>query len=97
VKDFIRYVHIKDARLTEKRIGFSKAVYTFAGEGDGKVREIVGDLLKNGYDGGFSMEPHMGSVFHDTDNNSADDKRKEIYIEYGRRFEKLIEELSPVK
>ena len=43
------------------------------------------------------MEPHMGSVFHDTDNGSAEDKRKEIYIEYGRRFEKLIEELSPVK
>ena len=28
---------------------------------------------------------------------SAEDKRKEIYVEYGRRFEKLIEELSPVK
>ena len=74
-----------------------EARYTFPGEGNGKVREVVADLLKNGYDGGFSMEPHMGSVFHDTDNNSADDKRKEIYIEYGRRFEKLIEELSPVK
>ena len=97
VKDFIRYVHIKDARLTEKRIGFSKAVYTFAGEGDGKVREIVGDLLKNGYDGGFSMEPHMGTVFHETGSGSDEEKRKAGYIEYGRRFEKLIEELSPVK
>ena len=97
VKEFIRYVHIKDAVCTEKKIGFSGARYTFAGEGDGRVREVVADLLKNGYDGGFSMEPHMGSVFHDTDNDSGEDKRKEIYIEYGRRFEKLIEELSPVK
>ena len=97
VKEFIRYVHIKDGICTEKKVGFSSAKYTFAGEGHGKVREIVADLLKNGYDGGFSMEPHMGSVFHDTDNGSAEDKRKEIYIEYGRRFEKLIEELSPVK
>ena len=43
------------------------------------------------------MEPHMGYVFHDTDGGSAEDKRKAIYIEYGRRFEKLVEELSPVK
>ena len=97
VKDFIRYVHIKDGVCTEKKIGFSSARYTFAGEGDGKVRQIVGDLLKNGYDGGFSMEPHMGYVFHDTENGNAEDQRKEIYIEYGRRFEKLVEELSPVK
>ena len=97
VKEFIRYVHIKDAVCTEKKIGFSSAKYTFAGEGNGKVREVVGDLLKNGYDGGFSMEPHMGYVFHDTGDGSAEDKRKEIYVEYGRRFEKLIEELSPVK
>lgn len=97
VKEFIRYVHIKDGVCTQKKVGFSEARYTFAGEGNGRVREIVADLLKNGYDGGFSMEPHMGSVFHDTEGGAAEEKRKEIYIEYGRRFEKLIEELSPVK
>ena len=97
VKDFIRYVHIKDGVCTEKKIGFSSARYTFAGEGDGKVREIVADLLKNGYDGGFSMEPHMGTVFHEAGSGTDEEKRKAGYIEYGRRFEKLVEELSPVK
>ena len=94
VKEFIRYVHIKDGFCTEKRIGFSAAKYTFAGEGDGKVRQIVGDLLKNGYDGGFSMEPHMGSVFHDAEGKRDEAKCKAIYVEYGRRFEKLVQELK---
>ena len=97
VKEFISYVHIKDGRVIVDENGEKKDIYTFPGEGGGFVKEIVTDLIANGYDGGFSMEPHMGSVFHDTENDSADDKRKEIYIEYGRRFEKLIEELSPVK
>lgn len=97
VKEFVRYVHIKDGIVTQKKMGFSEADYTFAGEGQGKVREVVGDLLRSGYDGGFSMEPHMGYVFHDTDSGALEDKRKQIFIEYGRRFEKLIEELSPVK
>jgi sugar phosphate isomerase/epimerase len=91
VKDRIAYVHIKDAR----RDPVSKEeVYTFPGEGDGHVVRIVEDLLKSGYDGGFSMEPHMAVVFHDASVRSADDARFENYVEYGQRFMKILEGLG---
>ena len=82
VKDFIAYIHIKDGRMENGKMHF-----TFAGEGDGDVVRIVSDLLKNGYDGGISMEPHMDHVFHEADKEV--DKGKiafNNFVEYGRRF-----------
>ena len=46
-----------------------------------------------GYDGGFSMEPHVAAVFHEEakeDSASLDKIKYESYVEYGRRFEKLL-------
>ena len=63
------------------------------GEGDGDVRKIVKDLLNRGYDGGFSMEPHLKVIAHDTSKKSTDYARYAAYIEYGKRFEKIIEEI----
>lgn len=95
VREFIAYVHIKDARyLGPGDNGFAKAEFTFAGEGDGHVREIVADLLRNGYDGGFSMEPHMKLVFHEENAEQNARERIENYIEYGRRFMKLVDEVK---
>jgi len=88
VREHICYVHIKDAIFDPDR----KARYTFPGEGDGCVRAIVTDLLRNGYDGGFSMEPHMVRVFHDP--TPGDDSVNDNYVEYGRRFEKLVSEIK---
>ena len=88
VKEHIEYVHIKDAVIDEN----GKPVFTFPGEGDGYVREIVTDLLKNGYDGGFSMEPHMQVIAHDQSVKSEETLRYENYIEYGKRFMKLVDE-----
>ena len=31
-----------------------------AGEGDGQVRELVAALKRDGYEGFFSIEPHLG-------------------------------------
>ncbi len=72
---------------------FPELNYTFAGEGHGKVREIVADLLKTGYDGGFSMEPHLSVVFHDaTKQNAVEDLKYRNYVEYGRRFMKIVDQ-----
>ena len=96
VREFVYYVHIKDANYigsNENGSGFNKATFTFAGEGQGDVVRIVTDLLKNGYDGGFSMEPHMKLVFHDQSNAGQQAQEKyDNYIEYGRRFMKLVED-----
>ena len=94
VKEFISYVHIKDVRLEFDENGEKKEVYTFPGEGSGCVREIVTDLIANGYDGGFSMEPHMGAVFHDANAVSSDEYRFNNYVEYGKRFEKLVADIK---
>ncbi|NLV42395.1 MAG: sugar phosphate isomerase/epimerase [Candidatus Hydrogenedentes bacterium] len=88
VRRDIVYVHIKDARKVD-----GQDIYTYCGEGDGCVREIVADLLKTGYDGGFSIEPHLAAVIHT--GQKADNARQlyESYTEYGRRLMKLVEEV----
>ena len=95
VREFICHVHIKDAVSTVNPDGTVSTTYTYAGEGNGDIPWIVTDLLKRGYDGGFSMEPHIAVVFHDkTDAEDAEKAAKkcyDAYIDYGRRFEKLLE------
>jgi len=94
IREFIYYVHIKDARFVAETDGiFPKATFTWPGEGDGEVRRIVADLLHHGYDGGFSIEPHIASVFHETDPARDLEKVKyDSYVEYGRRFMKIVDD-----
>ena len=96
MKEFIYYVHIKDAKFIGRGDnGFAKAEFTFPGEGEGDVACIVEDLIRNGYDGGFSMEPHMKLVFHEsTPAESAAAERYQNYVEYGRRFMKLVDDIK---
>ncbi len=51
---YIAYMHIKDALAADGRV-------TPAGLGDGNVAYIISSLLAGGYDGFFSLEPHLGS------------------------------------
>lgn len=93
VKEFIHYVHIKDAKYIAESEGvFPKAEFTFPGDGDGDVKKIVTDLLANGFDGGFSIEPHMTLVFHEADKGNEDSIKFSNYVEYGKRFMKLVDE-----
>jgi sugar phosphate isomerase/epimerase len=94
VKEFVHYVHIKDGRWYdgEPDGAVSKIEYTFPGEGQGDVKDIVKDLLKNGYNGGFSIEPHLAVVFHDNSVSAEDEIRYRNYVEYGRRFIQLVKQ-----
>lgn len=87
VYDDIVYVHIKDAKKID-----GVDVYCYCGDGDGYVRQIVADLLGKGYDGGFSIEPHLAAVIHtgQTADNAA--QLYDSYTEYGRRFMKIVED-----
>lgn len=53
LKDYTDYMHIKDAR-------WDGAVVP-AGEGDGKIFEILKELYKQNYSGWLSIEPHLGA------------------------------------
>ena len=96
VREFISHVHIKDgtALPQEDCTENPDCEYCFAGDGSGDVRAITKDLLKSGYDGGFSIEPHIAAVFHEKDSAANADKAYSSYIEYGRRFEKLLNEIK---
>ena len=93
VQKHIVYVHIKDANWDEAQ---KEVVYCYPGEGEAEIKRIAGDLLSHGYDGGFSMEPHMVVVFHDA--KAADREREEErfanYVAYGRKFMALLSDLG---
>jgi sugar phosphate isomerase/epimerase len=90
VREHVAYIHIKDGIWDPEA---KKAVYTFPGEGHGDVKKIVKDLLKHGYKGGISMEPHLAVVYHDPSSAASAEKRYSNYVEYGRQFEKLVAEV----
>ncbi|HUV06640.1 MAG TPA: sugar phosphate isomerase/epimerase family protein [Spirochaetia bacterium] len=54
LKDRIAYMHIKDAVAGESRV-------VPAGEGDGKIKEILLALSRRGYEGFLSLEPHLAA------------------------------------
>jgi len=54
LKPYISYMHIKDALKESGRV-------VPAGMGDGNVKYILTELLKGGFDGYLSLEPHLGS------------------------------------
>jgi sugar phosphate isomerase/epimerase len=87
VREHIIYVHIKDGVWDEKE---QKTKFCFPGEGEGDVVHILHDLKKSGYNGGISIEPHMGAVYHDPNSSCPDDKQYTTYVEYGRRMQKII-------
>lgn len=86
VQDHIVYVHIKDANLVD-----GEAVYCYCGEGQGFVKETIADLLANGYDGGFSIEPHLAAVIHTGATTDNKDELYNSYTEYGRRLMAIVE------
>lgn len=89
VKGDIVYVHVKDAKKID---GVDH--YTYCGEGEGYVREIVGDLLKNGYDGGISIEPHLAAIIHTGQQAMSPEQLYQSYTEYGRRMMKIVDEVT---
>jgi len=95
VKDHVIYVHIKDGVWDEKTE--KKVHYTFPGEGQGDVRRIVADLLKRGYDGGFSIEPHMAIVAHDESVKAKAESMRANYVEYGRRMARILDDARAKK
>jgi sugar phosphate isomerase/epimerase len=54
LRPFIEYVHVKDAVSATGQVAP-------AGEGDGEVRETLRALAESGFDGYFSLEPHLAS------------------------------------
>jgi sugar phosphate isomerase/epimerase len=91
VREHIAYVHVKDGIFDEQS---RETTFTWPGEGEGDVRRIIKDLLKNGYDGGFSIEPHLKVVPHDDSVDATAQARYQAYVEYGCRIGTIIKEIE---
>ena len=55
LRPHLEYVQIKDARRADGSV-------VVAGAGDGEVVETIRALREDGFDGFFSLEPHLGDV-----------------------------------
>ncbi len=84
VKPYIEYVHIKDYNKEEKA--------TFPGEGEAKIKEILADLKKSGYNGFISIEPHIASVVHEGKVGDPEITYN-TYITYGKKLITLFNEI----
>jgi sugar phosphate isomerase/epimerase len=89
VKEHVVYVHIKDAVNKNGTM-----VYTYAGDGNGRVRDVLKDLRARGYQGALSIEPHLAAVVHEGKAASQAESAYERYVEYGRRLTALVESLA---
>lgn len=94
IKHAIQHIHIKDGIMHNEE---GDPEYTFAGGGQGFTKEIVSDLLENDYDGFIVIEPHIAKVFHADNDNADPQSAYDLYIEYGQKFEKLINECAQTK
>lgn len=91
VRDHVVHIHVKDCIWNHDT---NDATYTFPGEGDAKVREILKDALDCGYDAGISIEPHMAVVFHDASVKADPKAQFDNYVEYGRKMMALIDSIK---
>ena len=85
VKNNIVHVHIKDYQGKEGK------KFVFPGEGDCQVNKIIKSLLVSGYEGGFSIEPHMASVVHLDKKAENPEVAYRLYLEYARKTQSLVE------
>lgn len=92
VKPRISYVHLKDCRANPA--GGQSDDYTMPGEGDAQVAAIVADLMASGYDGVYSIEPHVAAIVH-RGGDADPSKMYSSYLEYARRTARLLGGIKP--
>lgn len=79
LKDKIEYMHIKDARLSDGQV-------VPVGQGDGRVRELLADLLEEGFDGFLCVEPHLSGMSGPDAFRTAVQALKEILDDIGAEY-----------
>lgn len=81
----VEHVHIKDAVRGED----GEVTYTLPGRGEAGVAECLTALLRSGWRGTWSIEPHTRLRPHDGTDTRAGDGA-DAFVEYGRALERLV-------
>lgn len=88
VKHAVVHIHVKDATMQQEE---GEPIYQLPGEGTAQLERILTDLIQNDYQGFIAIEPHLGKVFHLSDDSSSDDSyRYNVYVQAGRKLEQMI-------
>ena len=89
IRGHFDYIHIKDAKFG---VGDDGHTFTYCGEGDGNLPEILRRVIKeDGYDGVISIEPHIAAIVHEgSESSKGDELMYKSYLEYGRKLEAII-------
>jgi sugar phosphate isomerase/epimerase len=87
LRDHVVHIHVKDAIYVPSK---NDCDYTYPGEGQGRVRDILADALGRGYDAGISIEPHVAAVFHGPAAQADPKVLFDSFIRYGRDLDRMI-------
>lgn len=83
---YVDHVHVKDAVRDEA----GRTAYTLPGDGQAEVRACLRMLAQAGYDGAYSVEPHLAVRPHEglarPGENAAD-----LFVRAGRRLAELLD------
>lgn len=87
----VRHIHIKDGWRDPVT---GRETYFMPGEGPCQLEKLLMEILRAGYQGIFTIEPHIAVVYHDPKVQSSSERRKSIYFEYARKFEVMMKKLE---
>ena len=88
VAQWVKHVHIKDAALQPD----GNVKYMLPGSGQVGVGLFVWRLFQSGYQGAFSIEPHLACLPH-LDIVGDETTRRSTYLSCGRQFRTLMQGL----
>ncbi len=87
---YIVHFHIKDCR----RLPDGGVLHVMPGDGECDVAQIIRDILRRGYSGMFSIEPHLEVSSHGGNISFGGNNLRENYLKYGLRAKGILEELG---
>lgn len=92
VKDHVAHIHIKDC-LHPREGEADPERYTMPGDGRARLPEILRELKADGYEGAFTIEPHVATVFHASHEQSTPAaQRYRSFVDYGKAFATLLKD-----
>jgi len=92
VKPYICYIHIKDCRFAGAEGDSQQSEdFTYPGEGDAPLVDIITDQLRDGYDGVMAIEPHVAKIIHDASVTPTSEQMFDSYVKYAKQATELVD------